>query len=131
MFKNHPQYVVETIFPDLFLKSQNWLFLRINSPKFDTVCFNCMLIWVLSKYGETTLQTTCFYLKAFLKSKRRFETSFPASFSAWFLKKNISFVIFYLLIKFPCLVVFNSRDIAQYVYCNCLLTRLWCHKFQN
>ena len=129
MFKNHAQYVVETLFPDPFLKSQNWLFVRINSPKFYTVCFNCMLIWGLSKYSETKLQTTWFHLKAFLKNKRRFETSFPASFSAWFLKTNISLVIFYLLIKFPCLVVFNSRDIAQYVCSNCLLTRLWCHKF--
>ena len=50
--------------------------------------------------------------KAFLKNKRRPGTSFPASFSTWFSKKNILLVTFY------------SRDIGQYVYCNRLLTRL-------
>ena len=33
--------------------------------------------------------------KAFLKNKKRPGTSLPASFLAWFLKKNISFVLFY------------------------------------
>ena len=37
----------------------------------------------------------------------------------------------YELTKFHCLNVFTSRDIGQYVYCNYLLTRLWCHKFWN
>ena len=30
-----------------------------------------------------------------------------------------------------CLTVFTSWDIEIYVYCNCLLTRLWHHKFWN
>ena len=30
-----------------------------------------------------------------------------------------------------CLVAFTSWDIGQYVYCNCLLTRLWRHIFLN
>ena len=63
----------------------------------------------------------CFY-KAFLKNKKRSGTSLPTSFSTWFLKKNISVVIFSYLTKFQCLVAFNSWDIGQYVYCNCLLT---------
>ena len=58
--------------------------------------------------------------KAFLKNKKRFGTSLPASFSAWFFKKNISVVIFYYLTKFQCLVAFISWDIGQYVYCNWL-----------
>ena len=44
--------------------------------------------------------------KAFLKNKKRSGTSLPASFFAWFLKKNIYLVIFYYLIKFHDLVVF-------------------------
>ena len=69
--------------------------------------------------------------KAFLKNKERSGTSFPASFSAWFLKKNISLVIFFYLTEFQCLVAFTSWDIGQYVYCNSLLTGLWRNKFWN
>ena len=69
--------------------------------------------------------------KAFLKNKKKFGTSLPASFSAWFLKKNISFVMFFYLTKFQCLVVFTSWDIGEYVYCNSLLTRFWRNKFWN
>ena len=47
--KNHTQNVVEKLFPDSFLKNQNWLYLWINSLKFYTVCFYCMISWVLSK----------------------------------------------------------------------------------
>ena len=36
--------------------------LWINSVKFQTVWFYCMLIWGLSKHSEINLQTTCFYL---------------------------------------------------------------------
>ena len=72
--------------------------------------------WGLSKYIET------------VKSKKKSGTF---SFSAWFLKKHISHVIFYYLTKFHCLVAFTSWDIGQYVYCNCLLTRLWRYKFWN
>ena len=34
-------------------------------------------------------------------------------------------------INWPNFIAFTSWDIGQYVYCNCLLTRLWRHKFQN
>ena len=33
--------------------------------------------------------------KTVLKNKKSSETSLPVSFSTWFLKKNVSFVIFY------------------------------------
>ena len=69
--------------------------------------------------------------KFFKKNKKRCGTSLPASFSAQFLKKNISLVISYGLTKFHCLVVFTLWNIGQYVYCNCFLTRLWRHKFWN
>ena len=58
-------------------------------------------------------------------------TSLPASYSPWFLKKNISLVI--MCIKWQsCIDWLPLRCeilIKQYVYCNYLLTRLWCHKF--
>ena len=59
--------------------------------------------------------------KAFLKNKKRSETSLPDLFSAWFLKKNISAVILYSLSKFQCLVDFTSWDNGQYVYCNVIV----------
>ena len=71
------------------------------------------------------------YIKLFLKNKEISGTSLPASFSAWFLKKSISIVIFYYLTKFHCLVAFTSWDIRQYVCWNNLLTRQWRHKFSN
>ena len=43
---------------------------------------------------------------------------------------NLKSSIYYLA-KFHCLVAFTLWDIGQYVYCNCLLTRLWYHKFWN
>ena len=79
------------------------------------------------KLSSRPLTFTSF--EVFVKSKKRSGTSFPASFSAWLLRKNIFLVTFYYLIKFHCLVAFTLWDIAQYVYCNCLLTRLWRHKF--
>ena len=63
--------------------------------------------------------------KAFLKNKKRSGTIINAWFSAWYLKKNISVVIFCYLIKLPYLVAFTSLGIGQYMYCNCLLDRLW------
>ena len=61
-WKNHRQDMLENIFPDLFLKNQNLAYLCMNSLKFYTACFNCMTGWRLSKYMETKLWTTCFYL---------------------------------------------------------------------
>ena len=88
---------------------------------FNSVGFYRMPSWRLSKYIEIKLQITCFYLiKSFFKrNKERSETSFPGSFYAWFLKINISPVIFYYLTKFHCLVAFTSWDIGQYMYCDC------------
>ena len=55
--------------------------------------------------------------------------SLPASFSAWFLKKNISLVIFYCLMKFHCFVVFTSCNNGQNAYWNCFLARFWHHRY--
>ena len=116
------------LFPDPFLKNQNWAYLWISSVNFYTACFYWLPCWELSTYIETKLQTTYFsFLSSFFKNKKRSGTSLPASFSAWFLTKNIFLVMFYYLTKFHCLAAFTSWDIGQYVYCNCLLTRLWFH----
>ena len=131
--KNHTQNVVEKLFPCPFLKNQNWAYLWINIPKFYIFCFNCLPSWGLSKMIKTKLQPICSYLKQsfFVFYKKWSGTSLLASFSTWFLKKNISVVIFYYLTKFQCLVAFTSWDIGQYVYSNCLLTKLWRQKFWN
>ena len=63
--------------------------------------------------------------KVFLKNKKRSWISLPVLFSALFLEKNISIVIFCYLTKFHCLVPFTCWNIGPYMYCNCLLTRLW------
>ena len=60
--KSNTQNVVEKLFPDLFLKKQNWEYPFINNIKFYIAGFSCILNWGLSKYIETKLQTTCFYL---------------------------------------------------------------------
>ena len=82
---------------DPFLKNQNWAYLWINCVKSSTACFYCMPGWGLSKHIKTKLQTICFYLpKAFLKNNKNMSgTNLLASFSAWFLRKNISPVIFF------------------------------------
>ena len=51
--------------------------------------------------------------KVFLKNKERSGISLPVSFSAWFLKKNVSLVMFYYLTKFHCLTAFTSWDIDK------------------
>ena len=52
----------ETLFPDSFLKNRKWAYLWINSLKLYIASFYWMPSWGLSKYNETKLQTTCFYL---------------------------------------------------------------------
>ena len=73
--------------------------------------FYCIPKLRLSQYIKTKLQTT---IKLFWKIKRGLETCLPASFSAWFLKKNIPIVMFYYLTNFHCLLAFTSWDIGQF-----------------
>ena len=92
--------------------------LWINSLSFYTVCFYCMQSWGPSKYMKTNLKTTCFYL--------------ILSFFLHNLKKKIFLLLHSIkLTKFHCLVAFTSWDVGQDLYCNCLLTRLWRHKFSS
>ena len=129
--ENHTQNALEILFPDPFLKTQNLAYLWINSLKFYTACFIVCQVYTACFYiyYQNILKLSCRPLtftscKAFSKNKKRSGTSLSASFSAWFLKKNISLVLLYCLTKFHCLFAFTSQDIVQYVYCNCLLTKL-------
>ena len=119
--------------PDPFLKNQIWAYLWINSLKLYTVWFYCMsklrtnrIYW---NWGADHLLLP--HIKFFWKTKRGLETILPASFSAEILKKNIPIVTFRYLTNFHCLVAFTSWGIGQYMFRNCLLTRLWRHKFRN
>ena len=77
----------ETI-PTPFSKYQQWGYYWIKSLKFHTV----------SLYAK--LRATKAEIEKQKKKKKRFsEISLPASFSAQFLKKNISLVILYYLTK--------------------------------
>ena len=70
-FKNHTHNVVQKLVPDPFLKNETWAYLWINWRKFQTVYFDCMPSWGLSKYIETRLHTTCIYLIwSFFKKQR-------------------------------------------------------------
>ena len=60
---------------------------------FSSVCFHCISSWGLPQLNYRPISFTSY--KAFLKNKKRSGTRFPASFSAWFIKENISFVIFF------------------------------------
>ena len=59
--KSYTKYGGDTI-SGHFSKNQNWVYLWSNSLKFYTVCVYCMSRYGLSKYIETKLQTTYFYI---------------------------------------------------------------------
>ena len=87
--KSYSKYGGE-LFPDVFLKTQNWAYLQINSLKFYIVSF---LLYAKLRAIEI-LKLSC--RKIFL---------LLYSITLW--------------------------DIGQYLYCSCLLTRLWCHRLWN
>ena len=95
-------------------KTPNLACLWINNLKFETFCFCCM-----SKFStnKKNFKRRCWPLsftsyKAFLKINKRSGTSLPASFSAWFLKKYTSHVIFYKYVVFY-IISFTSWNIGQ------------------
>ena len=83
--------MVEKLFPDPFPKRQNWAYYWINSLKFHTAWFYCMLSKRLSSCRPIVLT----WYKDFLKKKKRPGFSLLASFSERFLNKNVLLVIFY------------------------------------
>ena len=69
LLKNHTQNVVEKLFPDPFLKNQNWACLCINSLKFYAVCFYCMPLWTIKIYWNQSADLLLSpYVKLFQKS---------------------------------------------------------------
>ena len=83
------------------------------------ICTKCMYQNLLKlKYWPLAFSLH----KVFLKNKNSSGYTCPALFSEWFLKKNISPVIFYKLNKFHQLITFTFRDIGKYVYWNYLLS---------
>ena len=95
IFLKNPQNVVSKLFPDFFLKNQNWTYLWINSLKFHTVFFffvcSVEVYQIILKRSCRPLAFTSY--KACLKNKKRSGTSLPASFFAWFLK-NIFLLLY-------------------------------------
>ena len=91
------QNVLEKLAPDPFLKNQYCTYLWFSSLKFYIVCFysesKSMTIYQIMLKLRCTPFTfaSC---KTFFE-KKRCGTSLPTSFSVWFLKENISHVMFY------------------------------------
>ena len=130
--RNTTQNVVEKLSPSSFLKHQNWAYLWIDILKVYIFCSIVCEVKDYRKWLKLSCRSPAFTsYKFFLTNKKRSGTSLSASFSAWFLKKNISLVILYYLTEFQCQIAFTLWDIGQGVYCYCLLTRLWRHKCWN
>ena len=75
--------VMQKLVPDLFLKIKIEHIsnsLMINSLKIYTVYFYSLPSWGLLKHTETKLQTI-FFIKLFLKNKKRPGSCLPASLS--------------------------------------------------
>ena len=98
--KNHIQNVLEKLFLDPVLNNQSWTYLWINSLKFYTVCFYCILSWGLSKYIETKRKTTCFCLiKAFFL-KKKFWSRSPCLISCMIFVEKYFFCYILLTISY-------------------------------
>ena len=83
--------------------------MNISWDEQSKVLYSSFLLYAKIEGYRTILKLSCrpvacVSYKAFSKNKKRFWNSFHASFSAWFLKKNISHVIFYKLTSFHCLI---------------------------
>ena len=53
--KNYAQNTIKILFPDSFLRNQNWAYLWINILKFHAAYFYGMPSWGLSEHFETKL----------------------------------------------------------------------------
>ena len=116
--EKHKQNLVEKPFSDPLIKNWNWSYCWINSLRFYKLVFIvCQLDGNRSILKLTWRALICASYKAFVKNKRWCGTSLPASFYAWFLKKNIYLVIFYKLIKSDCLVDFTLVNMCIVTVC--------------
>ena len=71
----------------------------------------------------------CFRL--FSKITKRSGASFCCTFSAWFFRKNVPYLILYQWRKFQCHTLFLSQDIKQNVLLSSYLDSWWRHKLQD
>ena len=86
--KNHTQIVVENLFPDPFLKHQNWVYLWINSLKFSTVLsivYQAEDYRNILKLSRRPLGFT--WYKGFLKNKTRSGTTQDFFIRKMFIRK--------------------------------------------
>ena len=95
---NHISNNAEMIQKNCPIDHESWKHTAINAS-FCFFSFFFFLHFQVEDY-QNMLKQRCWpltfsFYKAFLKNKRRSGTNLPASFSAWFLKKNIFHVIFY------------------------------------
>ena len=93
---NHISNNAEMIQKNCPIDHESWKHTAINA----SFCFCFFFLHFQVEDYQNMLKQRCWpltfsFYKAFLKNKRRSGTSLPASFSAWFLKKNIFHVIFY------------------------------------
>ena len=97
LLKNHPQNVAKKLFLGPFLKYLNWAYLWIDGLKFYPICF--FIVCQVNGYQnilKLRSRPLAFILyKDFLKIKKIPTISLPRSLSAWFLEKEVSFVISY------------------------------------
>ena len=98
--------------PRSFSKKWKWACLWINSLKFYTLWFYCILSWGLSKDIETKLQTKLAFTsyKAVLKNKKLSRTCLPASFSARLKRSKIFLLLCYINWPYLIICVFLLRD---------------------
>ena len=107
--KNHLQNVLDNLFPDPFQKIKIEHISRSVVNSFIQFVF---IIWQVQGY-RNIFKSSCRLVaftsyKDFLKNKKRSETCLPATFLAWFMKKDSS-------LNWP----------------NFVAIRLWRHKFWN
>ena len=121
------------LFLDPFLKNQNWAYFLINSHTGSCSLFLlCMPCWGLLNYIETNLQITyiCLIVRFFIKEKVLELVSLPhCQHEFWSKTFFLPYCINWPISLSGCL--YFVRYWAQYVYCNCLLTRFWRQKFWN
>ena len=87
---------------------------------FSSVCFHCISSWGLLQLNYKPITFTSY--KAFLKKQKEVWNETPQLIFCMIHKGKYFFCYIFLTDQYHWLVVFIS-----WLYCNCLLTRLWCH----
>ena len=112
--------MVEKLFPDPFLKNQNWIYSE------SIVCFIIFISivcpgWGQSKYIETNMRS---YKTQKEKTKTGLELVSLPYFLHNFWRKIFLRLYFYWLTKVHCLFACTPWDIGQYVCCNLFVSQI-------